>query len=224
MGSRFVAVLGNHDLHLLGLASGVARPRDGDTLDELLVSPKRAELIEWLRGRPLLHRADVGGRPHLLVHAGVLPQWSVERSASLAREVERALAGPDWPALVAGLLRHKGDAWDERATGPARLGAIVAGLLWLRTCTPEGRLCADFTGPPEKAPKGCVPWFDVPSRRSLDQTIVCGHWAALGLKLRADLVAVDTACVWGNALTAVRLEDCAVFSEPNAESPRPRES
>jgi bis(5'-nucleosyl)-tetraphosphatase (symmetrical) len=217
MGTRFVCVLGNHDLHLLGVAGGVARSKAGDTLDALLEAPDRDELIEWLRLRPLLHRAEVGGRPHLLVHAGLLPQWSAERAAALAREVETALAGADWPFVVAELLRHRGDAYDERATGHARLGGIVAGLLWLRTCTAEGRLCADFKGPPEQAPQGCLPWFDVPGRQSRDQVLVCGHWAALGLRLRDDLVALDSACVWGQSLSAVRLDDRAVFQQPNVE-------
>lgn len=217
MGARFVAVLGNHDLHLLGVAGGVARSKEGDTLDEVLEAPDVDELMEWLRLRPLLHRASVGGRPHLLVHAGLLPAWTGEQALALAGEVQAALAGVDWPFVVAELLRHKGDAWNDSLSGHSRLGAIVAGLLWLRTCTGDGRLCADFKGPPDKAPAGCVPWFDAPGRRSGDHTVVCGHWAALGLKLRSDLAALDTACVWGAALTAVRLEDQAVFSERNVD-------
>jgi bis(5'-nucleosyl)-tetraphosphatase (symmetrical) len=217
MGHRFVAVLGNHDLHLLGVAGGVARSREGDTLDDVLEAPDRDALVDWLRRRPLLHRGDVGGRPHLLLHAGLLPQWTAPQAAGLAREVASALAGSDWPFAVAELMRHKGDVWNDTLTGHARLGAIVAGLLWLRTCTADGRPCSDFKGPPEKAPEGCVPWFDAPGRRSRDHVVVCGHWAALGLLLRDDLAALDSGCVWGNALTAVRLEDRAVFSEPDAD-------
>ena len=220
MGPRLVVVLGNHDLHLLGVAAGVERLRPGDTLQDALAAPvrERDELIGWLRRRPLLHRADVAGRPHLMVHAGLLPQWSAADAATLAREVEAALAGDDWARAVADLRRHKRELWSERLSGAARRGAAASALMRLRTCTAEGRLCADFSGPPDEAPKGCLPWFDLPTRRSRDHVVACGHWATLGLRLRDDLLALDTGCVWGQSLTAVRLEDRAVFSEPSADA------
>ena len=219
MGERFVCVLGNHDLHLLGVAAGVERARRGDTLDEVLAAPapEREPLLAWLRGRPLLHRAEIGGRTHVLVHAGLLPQWSAEQAAGLAREVEAALASPDPGRRLRQLRKHKEAIWRPDLEGPERLGAIASGLLRLRTCTPEGRPCLDFSGPPAEAPPGCVPWFDAPGRASRDVVVVCGHWATLGLRLRPDLVALDSGCVWGQSLTAVRLEDREVFSEPCAD-------
>ena len=219
MGERFVCVLGNHDLHLLALAAGAERGRRGDTLEPVLAAPDRNELLAWLRGRPLLHRAELAGRPHVLVHAGLLPQWSVEQAAALARELEAALASPGGARALRQIRKHKETDWRAGLEGPARLGAIASVLVRLRTCTPEGRPCLEFAGPPEEAPAGCIPWFDVPGRAHRDAVVVCGHWAALGLRLRPDLVALDSGCVWGQALTAVRLEDRAVFSEPNAEPP-----
>ena len=219
MGPRLVVVLGNHDLHLLGVAAGVERVREGDTFGDVLAAPasERDELIGWLRRRPLLHRADIAGRPDLMVHAGLLPQWSAADAARLAHEIEVELGSDDWPRALAELRRHKREPWSERLTGAARRGAAASALMRLRTCTAEGRPCDGFSGPPDEAPPGCLPWFDVPSRRSRDHLVVCGHWATLGLRLRDDLLALDTGCVWGQSLTAVRLEDRAVFSEPNAE-------
>jgi bis(5'-nucleosyl)-tetraphosphatase (symmetrical) len=219
MGPRLVVVLGNHDLHLLGVAAGVERVREGDTFGDVLATParERDELIGWLRRRPLLHRADIAGRPHLMVHAGLLPQWSTADAAMLAHAIEVELGGDDWPRALTELRRHKREPWSERLTGAARRGVAASALMRLRTCTAEGRPCDGFSGPPDEAPAGCLPWFDVPSRRSRDHRVVCGHWATLGLRLRDDLVALDTGCVWGQSLTAVRLEDRAVFSEPNAE-------
>jgi len=218
MGGRFVSVLGNHDLHLLSVAAGVEKRRRSDTLDEVLAAPDRDALLGFLRGLPLLHRAEIGGRPHLLVHAGLLPQWSAAAATAAAREVEAALASADWPKRLRELREHKGTVWRADLSGPERLGAAASALLRLRTCTPDGRPCLEFSGPPDEAPSGCIPWFDVPDRASRDHVVVCGHWATLGLHLRPDLLAIDSGCVWGQTLTAVRLEDRALFSEPNAEA------
>ncbi len=222
LGERLTCVLGNHDLHLLACAANVARPRRGDTLDAVLAAPDRETLLEWLRHQPLLHTAAIGGsgsglRPHVLVHAGLPPGWTVEAAAARARELEAALSGPDWRDAAAAIKSEAPDRWDDHLEGAPRLSAISAGLTRLRTCHADGRLCLDFKGPPAEAPPGCRPWFDVPERLSAGATVVCGHWAALGLVLRDDLLALDSGCAWGGALTAVRLEDGAVFSEKNAE-------
>jgi bis(5'-nucleosyl)-tetraphosphatase (symmetrical) len=217
LGERMRVVLGNHDLHLLAAAAGLARPSAGDTLDEVLGSPQRETLLTWLAARPLAHRETVAGRPHLLVHAGVLPHWTAPRALDLAHEAHDALAGPASRHALSATRRYRPDADHERMAGNERLAAIVAALTRLRTCTADGTMCLDAKGPPADAPPGCMPWFDVPGRASADHVVVCGHWAALGLLLRDDLVALDSGCVWGGQLTAVRLEDRAVFQVPAAE-------
>jgi bis(5'-nucleosyl)-tetraphosphatase (symmetrical) len=224
LGERFRVVLGNHDLHLLAAAAGASRPSAGDTLDEVLQSPERDTLLAWLVGCPLAHRETLGGRPHLLVHAGLLPNWSAVQAEALAREAHVALSGADGGAALAATRRLRPERFEDGMTGELRLAAVVAALTRLRSCTADGRMCLDAKGPPADAPPGCLPWFDVPGRASSDHVVVCGHWAALGLLVRDDLVALDSGCVWGGALTAVRLEDRAVFQVPAVErgrDPRP---
>ena len=207
LGNRLVTVLGNHDLHLLGRALGSREAKDTDTLDAVLAAPDSAELIGWLRTRPLLHRE---GR-HLLVHAGLQPAWSVETAERAAREVEDRIAGPDAAELLLSLRRRGAPAWGPDLATVDRLTVALQTFVVLRTCRADGRLCHGFTGPPEAAPPGCEPWFDHDSWRRSDVTVVCGHWARLGLLVRRNLLAIDTGCVWGGPLTAVRLEDREVF-------------
>ncbi len=209
LGSAVTAVLGNHDLHLLARADGIAKPKQRDRLEDVLLAPDRDQLLCWLRKRPLLHRED----GYVLVHAGLLPQWSVERAAELASEIEELLRGRDRTRFFEGLLEGPEQEWSKSLAGPKRWATVVAALTRLRTCTPEGRMDLGFSGPPEAAPKGYVPWFRVPDRKSKDATVVFGHWAALGLKLKERYLALDTGCVYGNMLTALRLEDRALFQE-----------
>jgi bis(5'-nucleosyl)-tetraphosphatase (symmetrical) len=218
LGDRATVVLGNHDLWLLAVAEGVGQLREGvDTFGDVLGAPDRDELIEWVRTRPVLHREG----DTVLVHAGLHPGWSVEEAADRARRVETTLRGPGRREL---LRRRKPSITSpEEATTPEEQMAFSLGVfISIRTCTPEGRLCLDHKGPPRSAPSGCVPWFDVPGRRSRDVTVAFGHWSTLGLHLRPDLIAVDTGCVWGGSLTAVRLEDRKVFQEPCAGTPDAR--
>ncbi len=221
---RLVVVLGNHDLHLLALAAGAAQPGRKDTLGAVLAAPDLAALVEWLRRRPLLHAAEVNGRPHALVHAGLPPDWSVARAAALAAELHEALAGPRWRSAVAEVKRQRVERWDDAARGGPRLAAIAATLTRLRTVGRGGRLELDFKGPPAQAPAGSVPWYAAPSPAWGQHVIVCGHWAALGLHLQDDVVACDTGCVWGGTLTAVRLAaratDRLTWQERNAEGLR----
>jgi len=210
---HLVAVLGNHDLHLLAVAAGLAEPRRSDTLDACLAAPDREALLGWLRRRPLLHRE---GR-HVLVHAGLLPAWSIETAQAHAREVAHALREGDGRLVLASLAADKAAAWSDELTGTARISLIVAALTRLRICTADGRMRADFSGPPSEAPEGCRPWFDARVAAG-EPTIVFGHWAALGLHLAPHVLGLDTGCVWGGSLTAIRLEDRAVFQEPAAEA------
>jgi len=211
-GDKVVAVLGNHDLHLLGRAAGVASRRPRDTVEDVLAAPDREELIEWLRRRPVLVREG----SLVLVHAGLLPEWSIGHAEELARELEQELRGPRWADLLAG-WRGAPSAWrKEMAPGPRRALALAA-MATLRVVTTEGAMRRDFNGAPSDAPPGTTPWFDHPGRRSREARVVCGHWAALGLLLRDDLAALDTGCVWGKKLTALRLDDGALFQQPALE-------
>jgi len=211
-GESAVVALGNHDLHLLARAAGVADRRRRDTIEDVLAAPDREDLVEWLRRRPLMARE---GRV-VMVHAGLMPAWSLEQAEDLAREAEEELRGQRWAALLAE-WRGAPSAWrGDLAPGPRRSLALSA-MATLRTVTRDGAMRRDFNGSPDEAPPGCVPWFDHPERRWRGARVVFGHWAALGLLLRDDVAALDTGCVWGGKLTALRLDDGAVFQQPALE-------
>lgn len=205
-------VLGNHDIHLLARAADLVRPKSRDTLEELLAAPDLPRLVAWLRRQPLLHRDG----EHTMIHAGLLPEWTVDRAQALAAEAETMLRQPDGAFLLELFQTRSVQPWDEATTGIGRHAAVVGALTRLRTLTLDGRPCAAYSGPPASAPSDCVAWFDHPLRRSRGQRVVFGHWAALGLHVTADVVALDTGCVWGGALTAWRLDDGHIEQEPAA--------
>ena len=205
LGESAVAVLGNHDLHLLMVDRGMERLHKSDTLQDVLASHDRDELIDWLRHRPLLHRE----RGRILVHAGLLPCWRPEQAASLAREVESALQGPDHPELLANMYGNKPHAWSDALEGHARMRVIINAMTRMRFCTRQGEM--EFSHKAGTAPEGYLPWFEVGDPQWRDSEIVFGHWSALGLMVREKLLALDTGCLWGGSLTAVRLEDRRVF-------------
>ena len=206
LGERAVVVLGNHDLHLVTQHEGFERPRPDDTFQDVLAAPDRVELVDWLRQRPLMHAAE----GYVMVHAGLLPQWSIARAMELAREVERALASPDYREFLANMYGSEPTRWSDALTGWDRLRVIVNAMTRLRFCTPEGKM--DFRAKGAKPPSGYRPWFAL--RPSDEPPIVCGHWSALGLKLTARLAALDSGCVWGGNLTALRLEDRSIHQVP----------
>jgi bis(5'-nucleosyl)-tetraphosphatase (symmetrical) len=206
LGDAVRLVLGNHDLFLLAAAEGIATLRQKDTIHDILEAKDRDELIAWLRHQPLHHREGL----FLMVHAGLLPQWTIDEAVNLAREVEAALSSPNYRTVLEALFRGRSLRWDPALIGDERLASIIRVLTRLRTCTPAGDL-SGFSGPPEQAPTGYLPWFRIPNRKNADATIICGHWAALGLHLEPHLLAIDSGCVWGKQLTAVRLEDRVVF-------------
>ncbi len=210
LGERAVTVLGNHDLHLVALAHGYSRRREDDTLDAVLGAGDCGELVAWLRTLPLLHVAE----GHVLVHAGLLPQWSVERASGLAREVEHELRGPRHREFLEHMYGSQPEEWRDDLAGIDRLRVIVNAMTRMRFCTPQGRMDLHATGDSSSAPPGHLPWFEVPGRASAAATVVCGHWSALGLKLLPNLIALDAGCVWGGALTAIRLEDRAIAQVP----------
>jgi bis(5'-nucleosyl)-tetraphosphatase (symmetrical) len=211
-GDRIVVVLGNHDLHLLARAAGVSEVKRRDTLETVLEAPDRDDLLLWLRNRPLVHRE--GDR--LLVHAGLFPSWSPDDAERLAREVEERLRGDKAPRLLAAIDQKTADRWRDDLSGHDRVRTALAGFARLRTLDAEERMCPDFSGPPQMAPKGCRPWFAIPDRRSAGTRVFFGHWAALGLHLEDGVAALDTGCAWGRELTALRLDDGKVFQEPTA--------
>lgn len=207
LGDRAVAILGNHDLHLLAVALGVQRPHPEDTLAALLGAPDRDELLDWLRHRPLMH----AGGGYAMVHAGLLPQWTVARALELAGEVAAALRSPDPLELFQHMYGNAPAAWREDLAGYDRLRVIINAMTRLRLCTADGVMEFRHKTAPTDVPTGFMPWFDVPGRAAAGTPVICGHWAALGLLLRPDVLALDTGCVWGRQLTALRLEDRQVF-------------
>lgn len=213
MGERLAVVLGNHDAHLLALAEGLAELRNRDTVEDVLEAPDRQELLAWLGGLPLLHRE--GDR--LLVHAGLLPEWTPQEAELRARRVEQRLRDPEDRRL---LLPRELPADPEGETTDAdipqteieELRRDFQVLIRLRTLTRDGEPC-DYSGPLDEVPDGCVPWFEMPQRRSAGVHVYFGHWAALGLYRRPRIAALDTGCAWDGCLTALRLDDGTVFQE-----------
>ena len=212
MGDRVTTVLGNHDLHLLGRALGVRRNKPRDTLDDVLEADDRDELIDWLRRRALLYREG----PYVLVHAGLHPAWTLAEAMALARETEAALRGVRAKEVLE-VLGQEPPVWKPTLSHKARMKLALRTFTGMRTCRDDGEACSDYSGPPRWAPRGCMPWFDVPGRQTAKAIVICGHWAALGLRVRQRLIALDTGCVWGRVLTAVRLEDRKIFQEPLAD-------
>jgi bis(5'-nucleosyl)-tetraphosphatase (symmetrical) len=205
---RIESVLGNHDLHLLAVAFGVAAERPRDTLRPILKSSRQVPLLDWLRRRPLA----VGNAARLMVHAGVLPTWTAEETLSLAARLEGRLRGADAAQLLAAMRRKGARPEDEGAeVRSLRVLALV------RALRADGELCREYTGPPEEVPQGCVPWFDAAGRRSAGTEIVFGHWAAVGYRRGTNYLALDSGCAWGGLLTAVRIEDGECVQVRNAE-------
>lgn len=207
LGPAAITVLGNHDLYLLMIAEGFGKKGKDDTLEEILHAPDRDELLSWLRQQALCH---VEGR-FCLVHAGLLPQWTASRARELAREVEYALRSPDYREFMANLWGSEPVGWSDDLTGWERLRVIVNAMTRMRFCTPEGAMEFRSKGETSSAPPGYIPWFRAPARRSADSVLVTGHWSALGLRIEPNLLALDSGCLWGRHLTAIRLEDRAVF-------------
>ena len=196
-----VVVLGNHDLHLLAVALGSRRARRSDTLDEILAARDRDTLLEWLLTRPLAYLED----GDLLVHAGVVPQWTAAATLSLAGEVSATLQRAP-RELLDSMYGDQPDRWDPQLSGMDRLRFVINVLTRMRVCSRGGRVNLGLKGKPPGGDAPWLPWFDAEHRLTRDVRIVCGHWSALGLLIRSDVVALDTGCVWGGALTSLNLE------------------
>lgn len=215
--ARIKVVLGNHDLHALVVAHGFVRAHKSDTLDTLLNAPDCDQLLNWLRHQPLLHLND----DFLMVHAGLLPQWSVSDAIGYADEVTRVLQGPDYAAFLNHMYGNTPDAWNDALIGWDRLRVITNAMTRLRLCTQDGVMDFAFKGELANVPDGLVPWFDVENRRTQAQKIVFGHWSALGLQHRNNVFSLDTGCLWGGKLTAMHLETQAIIQVPCSELDHP---
>ncbi|MDM0108902.1 symmetrical bis(5'-nucleosyl)-tetraphosphatase [Variovorax sp. J22R24] len=205
LGASARSLLGNHDLHLLGVVHGARKAGRKDTLAGVLGAPDRDAMLDWLRHQHMALHQKVGGGDLLMVHAGVLPQWSIDDVLSLAAEVESVLRGPALHEFLQTMYGNEPAQWDDALTGSARLRVIVNALTRLRFCTAEGVMEFESKDGAGAAPEGYMPWFDVPGRRTADATVACGHWSTLGWVSRPDLLSTDTGCVWGGCLSAVRI-------------------
>jgi bis(5'-nucleosyl)-tetraphosphatase (symmetrical) len=201
LGDSAIAVLGNHDMHLLAAACSVPSSNTKAALKEVLAAPDRDELIDWLRHRPLFHHNE----HFCMVHAGIPPQWDFNQTKKMAQEVERALQGSDYKSLLKAMYGDKPDIWSPILRGTPRLRFIINCFTRMRYCDAGGRLDFSFNGKPSSQPTNLMPWFAVPNRKSLDMKIIFGHWSSLGYYQGDGCYAIDTGCLWGGQLTALML-------------------
>ncbi len=204
-------VLGNHDLHAIAVAHGFASPHKSDTLEALLIAEDHEALFDWLRHQHLVYQED----NYLMVHAGLLPQWSVAQAMRLGAEVEAALQGANYRDFLMQMYGNQPNVWDDNLMGIERLRVITNAMTRLRVCTAQGAMEFSFKGELPDVPAGLVPWFDVPERASQDTQILFGHWSALGLHTRNNVYALDTGCLWGGHLTAMNLQTKAITQVPS---------
>ena len=199
-------LLGNHDLHLLAVAHGVRPAHRSDTLDEVLQADDRAALLDWLRTQRMALRETIAEKTLLMVHAGVLPSWDAHKTIALATEVESVLRGGDVGDFLRRMYGNTPASWRDELQGADRLRVIVNALTRLRFCSADGEMEFATKEGVAAAPAGTLPWFDVPGRKTADVTVAFGHWSTLGLLNRPGLISLDTGCVWGGALSALRVD------------------
>ncbi|MBP8285644.1 MAG: symmetrical bis(5'-nucleosyl)-tetraphosphatase [Rhodoferax sp.] len=205
MGPAAQCLLGNHDLHLLASAFGGRRLSRKDTLNDVLDAPDRSALLEWLRHQHMAMLLTHQASDYLLVHAGVLPSWSATKTVNLAGEVEAVLRGPELPDFLRQMYGNTPLAWRDDLRGIDRLRVIVNALTRLRFCSAAGVMEFDAKEGLDAAPVGFVPWFDVPGRQTAEVVVAFGHWSTLGWLDRTDVLALDSGCVWGGKLSALKL-------------------
>lgn len=212
LGKQAITVLGNHDLHLLAIANDHFSKHPFDSLDDITSAPDRDELLDWLRKRPLLHHDDMLGLT--MVHAGLPPQWNLTTAQQCANEVEQTLRGDQFQGFLAHMYGNEPGQWSDNLKGWDRLRFITNCFSRLRYCDTSGNLCLQSNGPPGTQPEPYIPWFDVPDRASKDMKIIFGHWSTLGLRHTHGIYALDTGCLWGHQLTAMRLDNIANLEIP----------
>jgi bis(5'-nucleosyl)-tetraphosphatase (symmetrical) len=202
-GQRIECILGNHDLHLLAVDAGLRKTKGLDTIQSILDAPDRAELIHWLRHRPM---ALSNGKV-LTVHAGVLPQWDLQQTIECAQEVETALRKKSYKDFLANMYGDTPNKWNNSLKGYERLRVITNALTRIRFCTPTGMMEFESKEGFQEGPKGYIPWFKAPKRKTQDSLIYFGHWSTLGLLQHVNVIGLDTGCVWGGKLTAMEIPD-----------------
>ena len=201
-------VLGNHDLHSLAVAHRLKREHKSDTLQALLHAPDGHALLTWLRNQPLMLIAnDCNNKSHVMVHAGLLPQWTIDQARSLAKEVEAALQGKHYLDFLANMYGNLPNVWHDDLMGMDRLRVITNAMTRMRICTSVGEMNLTFKGELADVSAGYTAWLDAPNRQSQAVPIVCGHWSALSLQQRNNVTTLDTGCLWGGQLTALCLEN-----------------
>lgn len=203
LGASAISVLGNHDLHLIANAYGKGKLRSRDTLQPILNASDCDELIDWLRFRPLFHVKQ----SFALVHAGIAPQWSIDDASKYALEVENILQADQIDGFLENMYGNEPAIWSPDLTGWKRLRFITNVFTRIRYCTHEGALQMKAKHSPTKIPGKLIPWFEMESRQTTKATIVFGHWSTLGLNVNQNIISLDTGCVWGGSLTAVRLDE-----------------
>ena len=214
LGERATVVLGNHDLHLLAVAEGLGKAGKRDTIQPVLDAPDRDELLAWLRNQKLLHVE--GG--FVMVHAGMLPQWSLSQALALAGEIEALIRSPTRRAFFKAMYGGEPSHWDDTLTGDARHRIVTNALTRMRILGKNNELDLEFKGELASIPRGSVPWFTKRHPSLADKTIIAGHWSALGLHITPNFIGLDTGCAWGHQLTALRLEDRAIFQVECSET------
>jgi bis(5'-nucleosyl)-tetraphosphatase (symmetrical) len=219
MGDRATAVLGNHDLHLLAVAHGIRPVHDDDTMQDILAAPDAAEILDWVRHRPLAHVEDGA----LFVHAGVLPPWNLEQTLAHAAEVQDRLRAPDYRDFLMAMYGNRPVQWSEELTGPDRWRCILNAFTRVRYLSLGGAMDLKLKGSIDSVPPGWLPWFEHPQRQTRATTIIFGHWSTLGLVMREDVIGIDTGCVWGGRLTALSWPSREIRQVPCPQSRRPNQ-
>ena len=201
LGNAAITVLGNHDLHLLAVANQQKATKPKDSLNPILAAPDRKELLDWLRYQPLFHYND----DFCLIHAGLPPQWGFKKIKKMAKKAERVLRSPDYIAFLKRMYGNEPDIWSKDLTGMDEIRFIINCFTRMRYCDANGKLDFSNNGPLGSQPKNLMPWFEVPSRKSADLKIIFGHWSTLGFHQKDNCFCIDTGCLWGGQLTALKL-------------------
>jgi bis(5'-nucleosyl)-tetraphosphatase (symmetrical) len=218
LGAAAITVLGNHDIHLLVTATFPERAKKKDTLNAIFTAPDKDELLDWLRHRPLFHYENGFG----LLHAGLPPQWDVAQTQAMATLAEAALRGADYQTFLAQLYGNQSDVWTDDLAGIDQLRFIINCFTRMRFCDKKGRLDFENSGEIGSQPAHLFPWFTLPERKSADTQLIFGHWSALGYHTQQNCFAIDTGCIWGRELTAIRLDSDSVqrFSVASSLPPK----